>query len=44
MASRIVAQLGYKHNKFVYPLKIGVIDEPAASIPILAEKPVIPHF
>jgi len=29
---------------FVYPLKIGVIDEPVASIPILAEKPVIPHF
>ena len=28
-------QLGYKRNKFVHPLKIGVIDEPVAFIQII---------
>ena len=35
---------GYKRNKFVYPLKIWVIDEPVASIPILAELPETPFI
>ena len=41
-AKPMTAHLGYNRNKFVYPPKIGVIDEPIAFIPILAEKPEYP--